>query len=439
MPESALSFLLLYSLGLILALTVRPIYGLYTYIAIFYLHPPSRWWGDAIPDLRWSLLAAVVTLVALAIHRASLSQARPWYHSAISRLLILYVVWMWLQWFWVPSPAHLDGLVLFTKYLFLFYLIYTIVDNDKDFYRFSLAHVLGCAYFGWLVYVAPNGGRLEGVGGPGVDDANSLGMHLATGLMFASFLLLIAKGWMRWLVLFTIPLILNGIIQTQTRGAIVGLLLGALATVYLKPKMYRRIYWSLAVLAMIGFLSIANQAFRDRMTTMSAATSAEVEWDSSARSRIEIVKAQLKMFADYPLGVGHQGTAYLSRKYLGEQWLAANSGDRASHNTVMSVLVDQGVPGIALFVALGIAVTKSLKRLKKMDVKGLPASLSLYRTMVGGSLVAGIGAGMFAQNLKAEVLIWNLALLAALWQLARRAMPVEETADSGVRVTEIAT
>lgn len=419
MSETALAFLLLYGAGLIAALALRPIYGLYTYIGVFYVHPPSRWWGATLPDLRWSLVAAVITLLALYLHRSTFRPRPPWYSSAIIRIFILYVIWMWLQWPWAPSSSHGNGVILFTKYVLLIYLIYTTIDNERDFYGICFIHVLGCAFFGWLVYMAPDAGRLEGVGGPGVDNANTLGMHLATGLIFASFMLLASKGWARWIIFATIPFILNGIIQTETRGAIVGLLLGSLATVYLKPKEYRRLYYILAILGFFAFLAVANESFTARMETITAATSEEAEWDSSAISRIAIIEAQVEMFADHPMGVGHQGTAYLSRQYLDERWLAGDSGDRASHNTVMSILVDQGLPGILLFIALAFVVCKILRRLKRMDSIGLNGRLGLYRTMVGGSLVTIIGAGMFAQYLKAEVLIWNLVLLAVLWDLAR--------------------
>lgn len=428
MAESGLAFLLFYFLGLTLALSVRPVYGLYTYIAVFYLHPPSRWWGAAIPDLRWSFIAALVTLAALYLHRAGRRPLRPWHEAATVRILILYVVWMWLQWPWVISPAHASGVILFTKYVLLFYLIYAIVDNEKDLFGFCLAHVIGCGYFGWLVYMAPDGGRLEGVGGPGVDDANSLAMHLGTGVMFAAFLLLAAKGWARWIVLAAIPVILNGIIQTETRGALVGLLLGGLVTVYLKPKKYRRLYWCLAVVAVVGFLSIANDTFVERMKTLTTVTDRERQWDDSANNRVALAKAQLRMFVDYPFGAGHQGTTHLSRSYLDERWLARDSGDRASHNTVMSVLVDQGLPGIVLLTVLGVSVVRILRRLTKMDATGLPPNLGLYRAMIGGALATAFGAGMFAQNLKAEVLIWNLALLAAVWDLAKHSSPVKDPA-----------
>jgi hypothetical protein len=285
---------------------------------------------------------------------------------------------------------------------------------------------LGCAIFGWLIYLAPDTGRLEGVGGPGVDDANSLAMHLSTGLIFASFLLLANKGWIRWFVLVSVPFILNGIIQTEARGAIVGLFLGGLMTVYLKPKQIRRLYYMMAMLSIVAFVGLANQAFISRMQTLTAAIDEGQEWDSSAAGRIEIVKHQLQMFADHPMGVGHQGTAYLSRQYMDESMWAGDSGDRASHNTVMAVLVDQGLPGIILFTILGIAVIGSLRRLKGMDKAGLPVKLGLYRAMVGGSIVSVVGAGLFAQNLKAEVQIWNLILLVVLQRLGVAAIAKKE-------------
>jgi hypothetical protein len=420
--QTALAFLLLYTAGLISALAIRPIYGLYTYIAIFYLDPPSRWWGAALPDLRWSLTASAVTLIALYIHRDKLSAGRQWHRPTIIRVFLIYVLWMWLQWPWAGSPEHGEGVILFTKYAVLIYLMYKLVDNQRDFYGFCLVHVLGCAYFGWLVYMAPSGGRLEGVGGPGVNDANTLGMHLASGLMFASFLMLASKGRIRWFILATIPLILNGIVQTETRGAVVGLFLGGLATLYLKPRAYRRTYYALACLGMLAFVTVANEAFIARMHTLTAATDEQVEWDNSAVSRIAIVKAQLRMFADHPLGAGHQGTAFLSRQYLDERWLASETGDRASHNTIMSVLVDQGLPGIVLISILIISAWRTLKRLKRMDRSGLDGNLALYRTMLGGSLVTILGAGMFAQYLKAEVWIWNIVLLVVLAELAERAV-----------------
>ena len=44
----------------------HPIYGLMTYVAVFFLHPPSRWWGQGLLSYgRWAVMAAFVTLLAV--------------------------------------------------------------------------------------------------------------------------------------------------------------------------------------------------------------------------------------------------------------------------------------------------------------------------------------------------------------------------------------
>ena len=419
MPETALAFLLFYLLGLIMALAVRPVFGLYTYVGVFYLHPPSRWWGDALPDLRWSLLAAAITFVSIHLHQKSDTSRPPWHSSTTARVLILYAFWMWVQLLWVDAPLQMEGAVLFTKYVMLFYLMYSIIDDAEGVSAFCWVQVIGCAYLGLLAYFAPPGGRLEGVGGPGIDNSNSLGMHLSSMLMFAAFLLLGSKGYRRVALLLMLPFIVNGIIQTGTRGAFVGLLLAGLLSLYLKPKSLRRGYYFCAGLAVVGFLFLANEVFIERMSTLSATFEEEEQWDTSAQSRIAIVQAQVEMFKDYPMGVGHQGTTYLSRQYLDEQWLTRD-GWRSSHNTIMSVLVDQGVPGIVLFGILGLSVARQLREMKRLDKSGISQDLGLLRVMVGTALVSAAGAGMFADFLKAEVQIWCLVLLVIIGELSRR-------------------
>jgi hypothetical protein len=67
MSVSALVFLLVYFTGLVLAFWM-PMAGLCAYLWAFYNHPGTRWWGADLPDLRWSLIAAAVTLVAYVMH-----------------------------------------------------------------------------------------------------------------------------------------------------------------------------------------------------------------------------------------------------------------------------------------------------------------------------------------------------------------------------------
>jgi hypothetical protein len=67
---TAALFLLVYVTGLALAFW-RPVTGLCAYLWAFYMNPQGSWWGVDVPYLRYSLIAAAVTLVAYGFYSIS--------------------------------------------------------------------------------------------------------------------------------------------------------------------------------------------------------------------------------------------------------------------------------------------------------------------------------------------------------------------------------
>ena len=64
MSKRALVWLIAYLTGV--AFTFHePFWGVATYLIDYYVHPPLQWWGDELPDLRWSLLPASALLASL--------------------------------------------------------------------------------------------------------------------------------------------------------------------------------------------------------------------------------------------------------------------------------------------------------------------------------------------------------------------------------------
>lgn len=128
-----------------LALFRNPLWGLYAYVAVFYLHPPSRWWGEALPDLRWALFAAAVTF--LATLRVPRDPTRgSWISTTPAKLLLTYTILLWIQNLWaLDADDQMVISVLFTKYIVLFYLIYRLIDTPQKALMFLLTHVAGCA------------------------------------------------------------------------------------------------------------------------------------------------------------------------------------------------------------------------------------------------------------------------------------------------------
>jgi O-antigen ligase len=447
---TGLAFTFLF-LGLLsLALWRHPVFGLYAYLAVFYVHPPSRWWSAMLPDLRWALLAGVVTLVAIYIHRNKLAKAPPWFGVAPALILITYCGWMWIQNFWaLDAEVHYAASVQYTKYLVAFYFCYRILDSTTRLRDFLLVHLAGCAYLGIQAYVSSNfaGNRLNGVGGPGIDDANTLGMFLATGVVAGAALALSQSGWRRNVTFVGLALAMNGLVLTASRGAFLGLIGGGGVLSALHPKRFRVRFVVLAMVAVIGFFAVADQRFIERMFSLVAVWQHSEEIDSSAQSRFVLKQAQWQMFLDHPMGAGHKGTAALSPRYLDEEWLATSRvGDRvvmarSSHNTFFTTLTEQGFVGALLFVALVAWVLWSALRIMLLRNRTSDATQPVIAAGLCGGVMVVLVAGIGTDYLMAEVQFWFLAGLACAMRLltsaaaVAREKPTTMEASTGVAST----
>lgn len=421
MPVTAVLFLAGFSIGLLLALIRHPIYGLSTYVLVFYVHPPSRWWGEALPDLRWALIAAAVTL--LACFRLQSKDPRPgWYSQTPLKILLFYTAWVWLQLLWaLDREEHLYFATLLTKFIFVFYMVYKILDTPSRVATFLLTHVVGCLFLGWLAHTTDYSGRLDGVGGPGIDDSNTLAMQMATGIMAASMLVLQQKGWKRWLSVLAMPFMLDTMIMSGSRSGFLALIAGGVVLWFFRPDYNRRLFHILAVAGVLSFLAVASVQFWERMGTLKAATADAELVEESALSRRVLAKAQLRMAMKYPFGAGHRGTAVLSPDYLDKRWLTAGDNPiRSSHNTFLTALVEQGVPGVFIFVMLWSWAWRNARHTRRAPATAKSPETQAQLAAVAAALAAIFVAGMFVDYVRAEIQFWMFPLLAVLLQNSLR-------------------
>jgi len=394
----------------LLAFVRHPIYGLYFYLSATYVYPPGRWWAYMFGDLRWSLLAAVVTVLAVWFGSAKLRPKPFWLANTPALIITLYALLMLIQTSWaVDIGTHLRGTTQFFKYIVAFWFVYRVVDSEEGVRNLLLAHVLGCGLLGLYAYVAGrSGGRLDGVGGPGIDDANTLGMYFATGAITAVGLLLVERGWRRWLSFGCLGIIMNGLILTNTRGAFLGLLAGGLVLAVCKAREHRRTFWLLAGAGVLCTSVLIDEKFIDRMSTIQDAIEQTEGADFSAVTRMTLAAAQMEMFRDYPMGTGWRGTATLSPRYLDEKYLSG--GGRSSHNTFLTTLVEQGVPGAVLYIWLTLWTIRAIYSLRSRRRGASPQFVSLAAT-ISGVLAVVFASGLTADFLMAEVQFWMLAAL----------------------------
>ncbi len=421
----AVAFVVFSLVCTVLAFKRHPIFGFYFYLTTTFVYPTGRWWGYMLPDLRWAFLSAFITGVAIIFHQGKLHSKPIWLANPPAVVMVLYSGWMWLQTPWaLDLETHLDGSVRFVKYLVAFWFVYRIVDSKERLRDLLFAHVLGCGLLGILAqFIGRDGDRLDGVGGPGIDDANTLGMYLATGAIVGIGLFVTQTGWRRYLSLASLVVIVNGIVLANSRGSFIGILAGGLLLTVCRAKQHRWLLRAFLLVGAIGLTVIVDQTFIDRMFSIQDVASDDDRTDTSTRSRAELAKAQVQMFLDYPMGTGHRGTAVLSTRYLDRKWLTLDHGGdestaaRSSHNTFLTTLVEQGVPGAILFVSLTIWCLVAAVRIRGMNgLRGDPEIITLGAA-VCGALAAVWVAGNTADYLMAELQFWMFACLVSTLQL----------------------
>lgn len=414
-----------------MALQGRPLIGTLVYLLSFYFFAPGSWWGSNLPDLRWSLLASLITLLAIKIKDSksgnggasdvSNSFEKPRFFSLPEhKLYLLFVLWIWLQSLWALGSYHHNGFaVMATKFLLLLYLIHKSLVDEKSIIIFLVANLIGCSYFGWLG-LSHQSGRFESVPTPGLNDGNLLSLHMVPVLLFGCFILLCDFTKKKYLIIIPIALTLNGIFLTQSRGGIIGMVAGGLLAFMFKPyRLRKQIYFYIALAAMAAVNLIPSDLI-DRLSD--AAAKEDEGRDGSAQSRIVIVKAQWEIFLTAPIqGHGHRGTLVLSPDFIDAGYLTYVNGEgvRGSHNLLMSLLVDFGLVGTTFYLTIVFIYYKRLLFMRKQLLRAEHGNLSILYVAGTSALFALLVASMFSNSLRLETDILLFGMLTAIFCLIK--------------------
>jgi O-antigen ligase len=406
---TAAAFVMAYLVGCLMALARHPIFGLMTYVVVFYVSPSDRWWGrEALAGSRWALVAAVVTMIALVIHRTK-PPTVPFLRQPLVIGMLVFTAWLGIQNFWAFDPvSHQSLAIYYAKFIVAMYLIYRCVDSTENVKRFLWAHVLGCTFLGWIVYTTHTGGRFDDFGGAGIGDGNAGALACVTGALSAGSLF-IAGGYRSKLALIpATALIVNAVVATMSRSAFLALVVGGVAFNYFAPRHFRRWVLALSVVALAGFLFLTNPDYWGRIESLQY-RGEQVEGVDTGYKRLILAQAQLEMARAHPLGCGSRCTDVLSPQYLPENQLDSQ-GRRSSHNTFLTMLVEHGVPGAVLYVGMVLWVLACLRSVARSRPIASETAVARLFPAVAGSLVAIIIGDLFVQYPKFEVRFWFLTL-----------------------------
>jgi hypothetical protein len=383
------------------------------YMLTFFAAPQLWWWGDQLPDLRYSLTSGFV-LVAAAI----LGQTQPregLRHFGIVQWATIGIVVnaALVHAFLAAGPSHSQAeLIELAKFCLLFVLMSSVIKTKADLRLAFIAMALGAGYIGYEVTINErgefSGGRLEGVGAPGADTANSLASLMMTTLPFTGSLLSQSGITLKALVAITAPLALNVIILCNSRGAFLALIGSGISFVMISRGQTRKnALKALALGAVALYMLMGDPEILQRFaTTFSGAE----ERDASASSRLEFWRAGWELLKDRPLGAGGGAFKYvLGERYLREFTTQVDS--RSLHNGYLTIATNWGVQGLVLHLVFVLAAMVAAYRTSEACRRAGLAHDALMGicVIVGGiSLLIGSVFGSFLPN---EWCYWLVAYL----------------------------
>lgn len=191
-------------------------------------------------------------------------------------------------------------------------------------------------------------------------DPNDFAMILALGLPIAWYLgMTYRRPLMRWICRAYLPVGLLAIALTGSRG---GMLTAMVAMLIVPLTMMRlsagRRAAAISVLVVAGLVAIAYVP--ERIVDRLATTGLEVE-DLSLGGRFKIWKAGIYAFGAKPIaGYGTSGFKTAVTPVLG-------GASQVAHNSFLSVLVEQGLVGFALYMSMFVIVLMALLELPTIE------------------------------------------------------------------------
>jgi len=407
MSITALGFLFVFIVGALITIK-KPFIGLLLYFFVFYMHPPGKYWGAYLPEIRWTLIVAVITLISTVIHEKELNR---WLKPIETKLLLAFFTFVSLQLLWVDVPEwHIIYATLLFKLIILYFLMITLISSEKRLIAVIIVNAVGAAYIGFNAIQTHGGGRFEAAGLPSISDGNLLAIHLIP-IIFLGATVILTSIKKKFFILLPLAFVGNLFFMAGSRGGIVGLILAGMVFVWFTPKGKRTLVYRWSFIAITLASIIVGPLLLERMKEVSDAENAE-SVDKSAFVRIVLAESQLEMLKDNLLtGYGHRGTLILSPVYLSEEYMTNTAAGklRGSHNLTLSYLVDHGVLGGGLVFLMMFLTFKRIRLVNISYAEKPNVSLILLGSVSG--LIGVLAASQFSNSKVLEISIWMVALI----------------------------
>jgi O-antigen ligase len=401
---------------------------LFTFIIYFEQIPGLSGGALSLTKAAGALLAIawLATLATRPDAKTDLLRQHPW----IGAILVLFLAWAALSFAWSERPeAAFEAFYRLALNGVLFLIIYTAIRTPRDAIRVFAAFVIGAvtaAALGIIVGGDPTPyGEAARVSSE-FENANTLASTLVAALALSLGLAFVARRSpaLRLVALGAGAFCLLGIMLTVSRSGLVALAVACLAAILFSGRWRPRvtaISLTVAITAVIYFLTFAPESSRERITTAEGGT-----------GRQDIWKVAWRMVEDEPLrGVGAGNFPTTSIHYLIAPGLLRRSDfivdtQKTTHNVYLETLAELGIVGLTMLVVLILLLFRcSVEAIRQFERNGDLTMEILARAQ----LVALIGllASMFFSSDQYSKQLWLLfATGPTLLAIARSRRPDTE-------------
>lgn len=435
MANFAILFLGVYAWGVISALFLNAVWAFYLYQLVYFFYPDGRWWGQQIPDIKYSFIVSALLLFTFCIRYKDYTQNKIFSVPQAKWMVALLIVYALVSFVAVNPIAHEQALIALLKMFVILYVGFKVIDTVAKLDIALWVFIIGATYIGMEANrVGRNGqGRVEGIGTIDSPDSNGAAAVIAPTLVLLIFYLWQgANKKIKFAALFCGAIVANGIVLINSRGSFVGIVCGAgyfLAVMFF-GKIQQNNQKATAVLVVLislgGALYVTDDLFWERMFTITSEDEGE-----SGSHRTHMWMSAVDLASDYPFGVGAYGFQKLSPNYVSPELFFRGQPTKAVHSSWFQALSEIGWLGLIIFLSLLVSCFLQTRKLKKMPHIQKNAYLYYQIVAIEAALVTYLGAATFIDQYRTEVLYWLVLFTACVSQINLRSFSQKSVIKQG--------
>ena len=412
MSKFALLFLMVFFGGVAATFFYSGAASFILYQVVYFLNPDDRWWSSQIPGISYSFICSLLMIFSLALGYKRYSRISPWKMNPVFKWVVaLVLIYYFAYFFAVDLPVHKRFTFDFLKLAIVIMVAYKLLHSEKSLDAAIWGYVIGATYIGYLATITGRNAddRVEGIGLVDAPEANGTAAALVPAAAFLMYYAWLGDKKIKLLCMLCGGLIANGLVLINSRGSFLGVVVGGGAFLLImmfsrhRQKGQRAMAIIIAVIGIVGFLSVADDSFWDRMRTM---TNPENKAESGS-GRIDYWLATFDLVEDHPMGVGVQGYNRLAELYLGEEYR-----NKSVHSLWFQGLSEVGWLGISVFLGLIITAYRHSRKARKWLLHEGDINNYFKVRAIECGLLSYLVAGSFINQFRSQVLYWMILLLA---------------------------